>query len=98
MRARDGVAKGGKPPRDVGPQKQHRGGKYIVRGTEMDGKGRDGGRVGRGLGNVPFEFVGEVASAGAVAEAGDVERGTTAARHLVIVSTVFVMWCYGTCR
>jgi hypothetical protein len=50
----------------------------------VDGKGKDDGRVGRGLRNVPFEFVGEVASAGAVAEAGDVERGTTAARHLVM--------------
>jgi hypothetical protein len=50
----------------------------------MDGERKDDGRVGRGLGNVPFEFVGEVASAGAVAKASDVERGTTAARHLVM--------------
>jgi hypothetical protein len=45
--------------------------------------GKRGGTVapGEALGNVPFEFVGEVASAGAVAEARNVERGTTAARH-----------------
>jgi hypothetical protein len=72
-------------PRDKEPPKQHRGREVYIAKTGMDGTGKDGGRVGRGLGNVPFEFVGEVASAGAVAEAGDVERGTTAARHLVIV-------------
>lgn len=49
----------------------------------MDGEEKDGGRVGRGLGNVPFEFVGEVASAGAVAEARDVESGAASARHRV---------------
>jgi hypothetical protein len=54
--------------------------RYIIQETGMDDEGNDGGRIGRGLGNVPFEFVGEVASAGAVAEAGDVERGTTAAK------------------
>jgi hypothetical protein len=48
----------------------------------MDGEGSAGGRVGRGSGNVPFEFVGEVARAGAVAEARDVERGAAAARHV----------------
>jgi len=31
--------------------------------------------------NIPFELVGKVASACAVAEAGDVERGAAAARH-----------------
>ena len=35
---------------------------------------------GRSLSNVPFEFEGEVASAGAMAEASDVERSTTTAR------------------
>jgi hypothetical protein len=48
----------------------------------MDGKRDDDGRVGRGLGNVPFEFVGEVASAGAVAKARDVKSGAAAARHV----------------
>ena len=39
-------------------------------------------RMGRmALKDVPFELVGEVASAGAVAEAGDVESGTASARH-----------------
>jgi hypothetical protein len=33
------------------------------------------------LWDVPFELVGEVAGAGAVAEAGDVERSTASARH-----------------
>jgi len=33
------------------------------------------------LWDVPFELVGEVASAGAVAEAGDVESSTASARH-----------------
>jgi len=33
--------------------------------------------------DVPFELVGEVARAGAVAEARDVERSATAARHVV---------------
>ena len=51
----------------------------------MDGEGEDGGRFGRGSGNVPFEFVGEVASAGAVAKASDVEGGTTAARHDAVI-------------
>ena len=35
---------------------------------------------GEALGDIPFELVGKVASAGAVAKAGDVERGA-AARH-----------------
>jgi hypothetical protein len=34
------------------------------------------------LWDVPFELVGEVAGAGAVAEAGDVERGAASARHV----------------
>lgn len=34
------------------------------------------------LWDVPFELVGEVAGAGAVAEAGDVERGAASARHI----------------
>jgi hypothetical protein len=58
---------------------------HAERQREMDGKGDgddDDDRGGReALGNVPFEFVGEVASAGAVAEARDVEGGTAAARH-----------------
>ena len=35
----------------------------------------------RSLGDVPFEFEGEVASARAVAEASDVEGRAAAARH-----------------
>lgn len=31
--------------------------------------------------DIPFEFVGEVASAGAVAEATDIESGATSRRH-----------------
>ena len=43
----------------------------------------DGVRMGRmALWDVPFELVGEVASAGAVAEAGDVESSTASARHV----------------
>lgn len=34
------------------------------------------------MSNIPFELVGEVAGAGAVAEAGDIERGAAAARHV----------------
>ncbi len=34
------------------------------------------------LWDVPFELVGEVARAGAMAEAGDVEGGAAAARHV----------------
>ena len=37
---------------------------------------------GMALWDVPFELVGEVASAGAVAEAGDVERSAASARHV----------------
>jgi hypothetical protein len=74
--------------RNVALPKRCRGESCAELQTEMDGKEKDDGRVGRGLGNVPFEFVGEVARAGAVAEAGDVERGTTAARHAVME-----MWC-----
>ena len=40
-------------------------------------------RRSRPLHDVPFEFVGEVASAGAMAEASHVESGTTA-RHLAM--------------
>lgn len=54
----------------------------------MDGEGEDDGRRGRGSANVPFEFVGEVARAGAVAEARDVERRAAAARHGALVSCV----------
>ena len=36
---------------------------------------------GEALEDIPFELVGKVASACAVAEAGDVERGAAAARH-----------------
>jgi hypothetical protein len=63
--------------------RQHRGGEGYTVGDGDGRGGEDDGRVGRGSGNVPFEFVGEVASAGAVAEARDVERGTTTAGHLV---------------
>ncbi|KAH8641541.1 hypothetical protein IG631_04482 [Alternaria alternata] len=37
---------------------------------------------GEALEDIPFELVGKVASACAVAEAGDVERGAAAARHV----------------
>jgi hypothetical protein len=37
---------------------------------------------GGALSNIPFELVGEVAGAGAVAEASDIERGAAAARHV----------------
>ncbi len=33
------------------------------------------------IGDVPFELVGKVAGAGAVAEPGDVERGAASRRH-----------------
>lgn len=36
---------------------------------------------GEALEDIPFELVGKVASACAVAEAGDVERGAASARH-----------------
>lgn len=40
------------------------------------------GAGGRWLfGDVPLELVGQVAGAGAVAEAGDIEGGAAAARH-----------------
>ena len=84
-RARDEFATGGTGSRDIEPPRQHRRGEGYTVG-DGDGRGReDDGRVGRGSGNVPFEFVGEVASAGAVAEAGDVERGTTTAGHLAMI-------------
>ena len=54
-------------------------------GRDEGGGGRrredDGRAGGEALGDIPFELVGKVASAGAVAEAGDVERGSSAARH-----------------
>lgn len=39
--------------------------------------------MGEASEDVPFELVGQVARAGAVAEACDVERGAAAARHVV---------------
>jgi len=80
------------------PARQNRGGEECTVGDGDGRGGEDDGRVGRGSGNVPFEFVGEVASAGAVAEAGDVERGTTTAGHLEVFVGVFVVLYYGTCR
>jgi hypothetical protein len=75
-------AEEGTSPRDAGAAQEQRGrGWDGGRWMQMDGERDDGGRVGRGSGNVPFEFVGEVARAGAVAEARDVERGAAAARH-----------------
>jgi hypothetical protein len=49
----------------------------------FEGRGRKGfaGCEVGSLSNVPFEFEGEVASAGAMAEASDVESGTTARTH-----------------
>lgn len=58
----------------------------------MDGEGEDGGRRGRCSGNVPFEFVGEVARAGAVAKARDVEGGAAAARHVRLMLCLS-LWC-----
>ena len=43
--------------------------------------GNEGDGLRRGEEDIPFEFEGKVARAGAVAEAGDVERGAAAARH-----------------
>lgn len=40
-------------------------------------------RWSEGERNIPFELVGQVARASAVAEAGDVKRGAAAARHVV---------------
>jgi len=58
---------------------------YVAPRIMIHNGRQDDGRCGRGLRDVPFEFVGEVASAGAVAEARDVERGaTTARRHLAV--------------
>jgi hypothetical protein len=42
---------------------------------------------GEALEDIPFELVGKVASACAVAEAGDVERGAAAARHACLLVT-----------
>jgi hypothetical protein len=43
---------------------------------------------GEALEDIPFELVGKVASACAVAEAGDVERGAAAAaRHVCLLVT-----------
>lgn len=40
------------------------------------------GGKGESLRDVPFEFVGKVAGAGTVTEAGDVEGGAAATRHI----------------
>ena len=63
------------------PARQNRGGEECTVGDGDGRGGEDDGRVGRGSGNVPFEFVGEVARAGAMAEASDVEGRATTARH-----------------
>jgi hypothetical protein len=48
----------------------------------LDSKGgREGGLESSIVRDIPFEFIGKVASAGAVAEAGNVESGSTA-RHV----------------
>lgn len=52
-----------------------------VGGYESDGGGRKRGRgESVSVGDIPFELVGEIACAGAVAEAGNVES-LTATRH-----------------
>ena len=50
--------------------------------SSFEGGGREGFEADEGgsLSNVPFEFEGEVASAGAMAEASDVEGSATTAR------------------
>jgi hypothetical protein len=93
MRARDGVAEGDMVARLSRRRSGAAGQSCAELRTVMDGKEKDDGRVGRGLGNVPFEFVGEVARAGAVAEAGDVKRGTTAARHAVMEMGCLLVVC-----
>jgi hypothetical protein len=81
VRARDGCRGRDVAARRRGGAGAARRGWDGGRWMQMDGERDDGGRLGRGSGNVPFEFVGEVARAGAVAEARDVERGAAAARH-----------------
>ena len=86
-RARDRM-RGGTAARDEGSQGEI-GGRELYSAAIRNGRCSKGRRSGgRGPGNVPFEFVGEVASAGAVAEARDVERGATAARHGAVM-----LWC-----
>jgi len=79
------------------------------RGGEEGGVGTDkrraeGGRADRGPSkaadswDVPFELVCEVASAGAVAEARNVERGAAAARHGGCVARVLEDWVQTTGR
>lgn len=43
------------------------------------------------LGDVPLEFVGEIAGARAMAEASDIEGGSAASRHVVSLM-VALMW------
>ena len=37
------------------------------------------------IADIPFEFVGEVAGASAVAEASDIEGGSAASRHVAVL-------------
>lgn len=45
--------------------------------------GRDSQAVLAGKGDVPFELVGQIASAGAMAKASDIERRSATPRHCV---------------
>lgn len=55
----------------------------VSRSRFARGEGDDDRSGSRIVVNVPFEFVGKVASARTVAEASDVESCAAAARHLV---------------
>jgi hypothetical protein len=68
-----------KRARDEGPLRRTTDSDNIATGAAKKGT-RAVARC-EALGDVPFEFVGEIASAGAVTEARDVERGATTARH-----------------
>ncbi len=56
-------------------------------------EGEDDGDEGAGVDevDVPFELVGKVASAGAVAEARHVERSATARHCDAVVGTIYVI-------
>ena len=66
------------------------GRRRASRGREVEVGAEEGVRVdswtSQSLSDVPFEFEGEIASACAMAEAGDIESGAAAARHVCVVS------------
>ena len=61
--------------------------------TSIEGKVRIAVRGVRSLYDVPFEFVGEIASASAMAEASDIKGSTTAARHFRLFNDLFGTKC-----